>query len=143
MISRRSMVLEGVVPNVSAFRAFVGVGVHVDGLGHVSTMSKTFVKDPRAVLKPGDIAAHEIIGRGQAAQANQPVAATRRPTPQPACDVAALKAAALLNGVRPHAVRQRELSGELKGRRLAVGRHQRTMARATRLPAALLHSAFS
>ncbi|HWM83631.1 MAG TPA: Tex family protein, partial [Pseudolabrys sp.] len=42
------MVLEGVVTNVAAFGAFVDIGVHQDGLVHVSAMSKTFVKDPRA-----------------------------------------------------------------------------------------------
>ncbi|MEV0960541.1 Tex family protein, partial [Streptomyces sp. NPDC049951] len=49
------MVLEGVVTNVAAFGAFVDVGVHQDGLVHVSAMSRTFVKDPRDVVKPGDI----------------------------------------------------------------------------------------
>jgi uncharacterized protein len=49
------MVLEGVVTNVAAFGAFVDVGVHQDGLVHVSAMSRTFVKDPRDVAKPGDI----------------------------------------------------------------------------------------
>ena len=48
------MVLEGVVTNVAAFGAFVDVGVHQDGLVHVSAMSKSFVKDPRDVVKPGD-----------------------------------------------------------------------------------------
>mgnify|MGYP001214724307 FL=1 len=51
----RGMVLEGVITNVAAFGAFVDVGVHQDGLVHVSAMSKTFVKDPRDVVKPGDI----------------------------------------------------------------------------------------
>ncbi|MFG3145932.1 Tex family protein [Streptomyces sp. M41(2017)] len=49
------MILEGVVTNVAAFGAFVDVGVHQDGLVHVSAMSRTFVKDPRDVVKPGDI----------------------------------------------------------------------------------------
>ncbi|MFC8080226.1 Tex family protein, partial [Streptomyces sp. NPDC057307] len=49
------MVLEGVVTNVAAFGAFVDIGVHQDGLVHVSAMSKTFVKDPRDVVKPGDV----------------------------------------------------------------------------------------
>ncbi|WP_405455756.1 RNA-binding transcriptional accessory protein [Streptomyces sp. NBC_00101] len=49
------MLLEGVVTNVAAFGAFVDVGVHQDGLVHVSAMSRTFVKDPRDVVKPGDI----------------------------------------------------------------------------------------
>ena len=49
------MVLEGVVTNVAAFGAFVDVGVHQDGLVHISAMSKVFVKDPREVVKPGDV----------------------------------------------------------------------------------------
>ncbi|MFJ5925790.1 Tex family protein [Kitasatospora sp. NPDC092948] len=49
------MILEGVVTNVAAFGAFVDIGVHQDGLVHVSALSKNFVKDPREVVKPGDI----------------------------------------------------------------------------------------
>jgi uncharacterized protein len=55
------MVLEGVVSNVAAFGAFVDIGVHQDGLVHVSAMSKTFVKDPRAVVKPGDIVRVKVL----------------------------------------------------------------------------------
>jgi uncharacterized protein len=55
------MVLEGVVTNVAAFGAFVDVGVHQDGLVHVSAMSKTFVKDPREVVKPGDIVRAKVL----------------------------------------------------------------------------------
>jgi protein Tex len=55
------MVLEGVVTNVAAFGAFVDVGVHQDGLVHVSAMAKTFVKDPRAVVKPGDIVRVKVL----------------------------------------------------------------------------------
>ncbi|NEA02156.1 RNA-binding transcriptional accessory protein, partial [Streptomyces sp. SID10116] len=55
------MVLEGVVTNVAAFGAFVDVGVHQDGLVHVSAMSKTFVKDPRDVVKPGDIVKVKVM----------------------------------------------------------------------------------
>jgi protein Tex len=49
------MVLEGVVTNVAAFGAFVDVGVHQDGLVHVSAMSTRFVKDPREIVKSGDV----------------------------------------------------------------------------------------
>ncbi|WP_200904091.1 Tex family protein [Nocardiopsis sp. RV163] len=49
------MLLEGVVTNVAAFGAFVDVGVHQDGLVHVSALSYKFVEDPRDVVKPGDI----------------------------------------------------------------------------------------
>ncbi|MGW4079862.1 Tex family protein [Streptomyces asiaticus] len=55
------MILEGVVTNVAAFGAFVDVGVHQDGLVHVSAMSKTFVKDPRDVVKPGDIIRVKVL----------------------------------------------------------------------------------
>ncbi|WP_433335437.1 Tex family protein [Spirillospora sp. CA-294931] len=49
------MILEGVVTNVAAFGAFVDVGVHQDGLVHISAMSDSYVEDPRDVVKPGDI----------------------------------------------------------------------------------------
>ncbi|TVL93464.1 Tex family protein [Streptomyces sp. SAJ15] len=55
------MILEGVVTNVAAFGAFVDIGVHQDGLVHVSAMSKTFVKDPRDVVKPGDIVRVKVL----------------------------------------------------------------------------------
>ncbi len=55
------MVLEGAVTNVAAFGAFVDIGVHQDGLVHVSAMSKTFVKDPREVVKPGDIVRVKVL----------------------------------------------------------------------------------
>ncbi|MFD3496823.1 Tex family protein [Streptomyces sp. NPDC058676] len=55
------MILEGVVTNVAAFGAFVDVGVHQDGLVHVSALSKTFVKDPRDVVKPGDIVKVKVL----------------------------------------------------------------------------------
>ncbi|MEU4266539.1 Tex family protein [Streptomyces sp. NPDC026092] len=55
------MVLEGVVTNVAAFGAFVDIGVHQDGLVHVSAMSKTFVKDPRDVVKPGDVVRVKVL----------------------------------------------------------------------------------
>ncbi|WP_242424054.1 Tex family protein, partial [Frankia sp. EI5c] len=55
------MVLEGVVTNVAAFGAFVDIGVHQDGLVHVSAMSKNFVSDPREVAKPGDIVRVKVL----------------------------------------------------------------------------------
>src|SRR5262245_13853512 len=47
--------------SVAAFGAFVDIGVHQDGLVHISAMSKTFVKDPRAVVKPGDIVRVKVL----------------------------------------------------------------------------------
>ncbi|HEY2194236.1 MAG TPA: Tex family protein, partial [Actinomycetospora sp.] len=55
------MVLEGVVTNVAAFGAFVDVGVHQDGLVHISAMSKEFVSDPRAVVGPGDVVRVKVL----------------------------------------------------------------------------------
>jgi uncharacterized protein len=49
------MQLEGVITNVTAFGAFVDVGVHQDGLVHISELSDRFVKDPREVVKAGDV----------------------------------------------------------------------------------------
>ncbi|MFB8009571.1 Tex family protein [Nocardia sp. NPDC056000] len=55
------MVLEGVVTNVAAFGAFIDVGVHQDGLVHVSAMSHNFVKDPREVVKSGDVVKVKVM----------------------------------------------------------------------------------
>jgi uncharacterized protein len=55
------MVLEGVVTNVAAFGAFVDIGVHQDGLVHVSAMSQNFVADPRDVAKPGDVVKVKVL----------------------------------------------------------------------------------
>ncbi|MFC5751061.1 Tex family protein, partial [Actinomadura rugatobispora] len=55
------MVLEGVVTNVAAFGAFVDVGVHQDGLVHISAMSDRYVEDPRDVVKPGDIVRVKVL----------------------------------------------------------------------------------
>jgi uncharacterized protein len=46
---------------VAAFGAFIDIGVHQDGLAHVSALSKTFVKDPREVVKPGDIVKVKVL----------------------------------------------------------------------------------
>jgi protein Tex len=58
---RPGMILEGVVTNVAAFGAFVDVGVHQDGLVHVSALSHTFVKDPREVVKSGDVVKVRVL----------------------------------------------------------------------------------
>ncbi len=55
------MLLEGVVTNVAAFGAFVDVGVHQDGLVHVSAMSHEFVSDPRDVVKSGDVVRVKVL----------------------------------------------------------------------------------
>ncbi len=55
------MVLEGVVTNVAAFGAFVDVGVHQDGLVHISAMANAYVKDPRKIAKPGDVVHVKVL----------------------------------------------------------------------------------
>ncbi|MFN3844105.1 MAG: Tex family protein [Rehaibacterium terrae] len=55
------MVLEGVVSNVAAFGAFVDIGVHQDGLVHVSALANRFVKDPREVVKAGDVVKVKVL----------------------------------------------------------------------------------
>ena len=58
---REGMVLEGTVSNVAAFGAFVDIGVHQDGLVHVSQLSHKFVKDAREVVKTGDIVKVKVM----------------------------------------------------------------------------------
>src|SRR5690606_6369008 len=55
------MLLEGVVTNVTNFGAFVDIGVHQDGLVHISMLSNRFVKDPREVVKAGDVVQVKVL----------------------------------------------------------------------------------
>ena len=55
------MILEGVITNVAAFGAFVDIGVHQDGLVHISALSEKFVKDPREVVKAGDVVKVKVL----------------------------------------------------------------------------------
>ena len=55
------MVLEGVITNVTHFGAFVDIGVHQDGLVHISAMSERFISDPREVVKAGDIVKVKVM----------------------------------------------------------------------------------
>ncbi|KAB7776688.1 RNA-binding transcriptional accessory protein [Xanthomonas sacchari] len=77
------MVLEGVVSNVAAFGAFVDIGVHQDGLVHISALSDSYVKDPRDVVKAGDIVKVKVL---EVDVARKRIALTRRldDTPAPA-----------------------------------------------------------
>ncbi len=77
------MVLEGTVSNVAQFGAFVDLGVHQDGLVHVSQLANRFVKDAREVVKTGDIVKVRVV---EVDLARQRIALTMRldaPTPQP------------------------------------------------------------
>jgi uncharacterized protein len=55
------MILEGVVTNVANFGAFVDIGVHQDGLVHISALADQFVKDPRNVVKTGEVVKVKVI----------------------------------------------------------------------------------
>ena len=57
----QGMILEGVVSNVTIFGAFVDIGVHQDGLVHISAMTNRFITDPRAVVKAGDIVTVKVV----------------------------------------------------------------------------------
>jgi uncharacterized protein len=58
---KADMILEGVVTNVAAFGAFVDIGVHQDGLVHISALSNTFVKDPHTVVKAGQVVKVKVL----------------------------------------------------------------------------------
>ena len=58
---RPDMILEGVVTNVAAFGAFVDIGVHQDGLVHISALADTFVKDPHTVVKVGQVVKVKVV----------------------------------------------------------------------------------
>ncbi|WP_372530444.1 Tex family protein [Xanthomonas sp. NCPPB 3005] len=75
------MVLEGVVSNVAAFGAFVDIGVHQDGLVHISALSDSYVKDPRDVVKAGDIVKVKVL---EVDVARKRIALTRRLDDAPA-----------------------------------------------------------
>ncbi len=58
---QEGMILEGVVSNVTNFGAFVDIGVHQDGLVHISAMTKRFISDPHAIVKAGDIVTVKVV----------------------------------------------------------------------------------
>jgi len=78
---REGMILEGVVSNVAAFGAFVDIGVHQDGLIHISALADRYVKDPREVVKAGDIVKVKVL---EIDIARKRIALTRRLDDTPA-----------------------------------------------------------
>ncbi|WP_306214671.1 Tex family protein [Actinoplanes sp. RD1] len=74
------MVLEGVVTNVAAFGAFVDIGVHQDGLVHVSALADRFVSDPREVVKSGDVVKVRVV---DVDEARKRISLTMRLTDEP------------------------------------------------------------
>jgi uncharacterized protein len=79
---RPDMILEGVVTNVAAFGAFVDIGVHQDGLVHISALSNTFVRDPHSVVKAGQVVKVKVL---EVDEKRRRIALTMRlsDTPQP------------------------------------------------------------
>ena len=111
------MVLEGVVTNVTNFGAFVDIGVHQDGLAHISALAERFVKDPHAVVKAGQVVRVKVL---EVDLKRKRIALTMRltgasePGPAPAPRTRAPKtAAAQPRGAMAAAFAQ---LGELKGR---------------------------
>ena len=80
---RPGMILEGVVTNVAAFGAFVDIGVHQDGLVHISALSNTFVKDPHDVVKAGQVVKVKVL---DVDLARQRIALTLRMSDEPGKD---------------------------------------------------------
>ena len=78
---QEGMTLEGVVTNVAAFGAFVDIGVHQDGLVHVSELADRFIRDPNEVVKVGDKIKVKVIGVDRA---RQRISLSARTRPRPA-----------------------------------------------------------
>lgn len=116
---RVGMVLEGVVTNVAAFGAFVDVGVHQDGLVHVSAMSDRFVSDPREVVRSGQVVKVKVM---EVDPARQRISLTLRLNDEP--------------GARTRPVRQHAPSEEPahRGHRPAPASSQSADGRAPRKP---------
>jgi uncharacterized protein len=114
------MLLEGVVTNVANFGAFVDVGVHQDGLVHVSQLADRFVKDPREVVKAGDIVKVKVVdvdlkrkrialtmkltepaAPAKASERRPPPSVTRRAPPPPAPPAPSTSMAAAFSKLRP------------------------------------------
>ncbi len=135
---RIGMVLQGVVTNVAAFGAFVDVGVHQDGLVHVSAMSRTFVSDPRQVVTSGQVVTVKVMEVDEARKRisltlrldDEPGAPATRPartrrgstaTANPAWSIGGLEGPRV---ARSPATRNRRVDG----RRAQAGRPGRLMA---------------
>ncbi|MDR7035569.1 uncharacterized protein J2X36_000304 [Methylobacterium sp. BE186] len=126
------MRLEGVVTNVAAFGAFVDIGVHQDGLVHISMLADRFVKDPREVVKPGDVVQVRVVevdaarkrialsmrsdeaGARPARREERP-AAGARPSPAPSRQSAPEPAGALAEALRRAALAKGSAPGGRKG----------------------------
>jgi uncharacterized protein len=97
---RPDMILEGVVTNVAAFGAFVDIGVHQDGLVHVSALANKFVKDPHDVVKPGQIVRVKVV---EVDAKRQRIALSMRIEDAPAAPARPARPAAAARPARPAA----------------------------------------
>ncbi|AIP63942.1 RNA-binding transcriptional accessory protein [Burkholderia thailandensis] len=108
------MVLEGVVTNVAAFGAFVDVGVHQDGLVHVSAMSTKFIKDPHEVVKAGQVVKVKVL---DVDVKRQRISLTMRldddAAPSPAGNRGGAERGAMRGGARPQRSREPEPAGAM------------------------------
>jgi uncharacterized protein len=95
------MVLEGVVTNVTAFGAFIDVGVHQDGLAHVSQLADHFVRDPREVVKVGDRLQVRVLEVDLARKRIALTAKREQPKPEPRAAAAGAGAAEAPAGAPP------------------------------------------
>ena len=112
---RPGMVLEGTVTNVAAFGAFVDVGVHQDGLVHVSALANRFVSDPREVVKSGQVVRVKVLEADPERKRISLTLQARRRTGAPA---AVRRAAALPETARR---RVRTRGRNVRGRRRRSG----------------------
>ncbi|HEU4346871.1 MAG TPA: Tex family protein [Actinoplanes sp.] len=112
------MILEGVVTNVAAFGAFVDVGVHQDGLVHVSALSSTFVKDPREVVKSGDVVRVRVV---EVDEARKRISLTMRLTDEPRRDRERQGGGQARQGPRSGESRQQRQGGRPQGGTSAGG----------------------
>jgi uncharacterized protein len=104
------MILEGVVTNVANFGAFVDIGVHQDGLVHISALSNKFVKDPREVVKAGDVVRVKVV---EVDLARQRIALTMRLTDDAAPTGMKKGNVPLSNKARQQQARQPETQGAM------------------------------
>ena len=87
------MVLEGVVTNVTKFGAFVDIGVHQDGLVHISELSNRFIKEPSEVVKIGQIVKVKVLSVRPQGQAHRPLhQGAHRPRRAPCSEAAETRA---------------------------------------------------
>lgn len=106
------MVLEGVVSNVANFGAFVDIGVHQDGLVHISALTDRFISDPREVVKAGDIVKVKVM---EVDVQRKRIALSMRLNDEPGQDNRSQRSAAPRGGQERRAPRRDETQGNALG----------------------------